>query len=319
MPLANITREFSKMTVISSRSTLAPLSRAASVLLTLFVVSCATAPFDSLGNFNQTVVSSTPDFELIAEYAGYAHAAYQDEDEIRRLYPNTVRVSVPEGTKTLYFLEISPETKTQTISVRGTKTFKDWLYDLEFRIVEDNSLDVAFHKGFESDANLIYADVKPYLKPGYRTRVTGHSLGAAVSSILLIYLQRDGYDVEKSINFGQPKFTNAAGAERYKDLPLQRIVDGNDVVPMLPPDFLRHPEHGRYAHTGEEVIVLEGPYFVQLDEHDAERISIDEFWRDRDYASKADHRMPLYIERIESKKTSAQQIDYKQWRRGQTD
>ncbi len=307
------------MAVAISNIIAVPFVRLLPVFLTLFVVSCATAPFNSLHNFNQQVVSDRPDFNLIAEYAAYADAAYQTEGEIRRRYPRTVRVSVPEGTKTLYFLEISPETKTQTISVRGTKTLKDVLYDVEFQIVEDNSLDVAFHKGFESDANLIYADVKPYLKPGYRTRVTGHSLGAAVSSILLIYLQRDGYNVEKSINFGQPKFTNAAGAARYKDLPLQRIVDGYDVVPMLPPDFLRDKKHGGYAHTGEEVIVLEGPNYVHLNEHDAERVSIDEFWRDRNYASESDHSIALYIKRIKAKRDAARQVRYSQWKSGKLD
>lgn len=290
--------------------------------LLVIVTACALAgcaQIDKLENFVPTPVTTETDFETIAMYAAYADAAYLPEDEIRRRYPDTVRVKVSERGETVYFLEIVESSKIQTISARGTKTLGDVLHDVEFAIVRAVGLDITIHRGFQEDALLIYDDVKPFLRKDFRTRVTGHSLGAAVSAILMIYLQRDGYDVEKSVNFGQPKFTNAEGAERYKDLPLQRIVDANDVVPMLPPPFILHPRHGYYAHTGEEIILLDGPRYVRLDEHDSERISIGQFWRDLKFASSDDHRMANYVRRIESKRTATEQLNYSDWKGGKVD
>ena len=243
--------------------------------VTMFLAGCAGTQFDTLDDFIPSAVSGKPDFEAISTYATYAQTAYLDEDVIRARYPGTVRINAPQGTKTRYFLDVQPSRRLQTISVRGTKTFGDVLHDIEFAIVEDVGLQLPLHKGFEADARLIYADVKPFLRKDFTTRVTGHSLGAAVSAILMIYLERDGFTVERSINFGQPKFTNIEGAERYKSLRLQRVVDRNDVVPMLPPPLARHPRHGAYAHVGEEIILLDGPEFIQLDNHDSERISVD--------------------------------------------
>lgn len=285
------------------------------VLAAMMLVGCAPMHIGRLIDFTPATVTTHADFNTIAEYASYAQAAYWPDDEIRQAFPDTVRINTPGENAARYFLEVSPANQTQTISVRGTYTFRDILHDIEFRLVPDAASGAAFHSGFETAARLIYDDIKPHLNPDYRTRLTGHSLGAAVSAILMIYLQQDGYLVERSINFGQPKFTNTAGADLYSDLPLQRVVDANDVVPMLPPQFFLHPSHGAYAHVGEEVILLDGPYFGQLADHDAERISIDQFWRDRDFASRADHHMARYRQRIENKQGMAQLVDYRSWRR----
>lgn len=283
------------------------------VLAAMMLVGCAPMHIGRLVDFTPTIVTNHANFDTIAEYASYAQAAYWPDEEIMQAFPDTVRINTPGENAARYFLEVSPADQTQTISVRGTHTFRDILHDIEFQLVPDFGSGVVFHRGFETAARLIYEDVKPHLNPNYRTRLTGHSLGAAVSAILLIYLQQDGYLVERSINFGQPKFTNVAGANLYSDLPLQRVVDANDVVPMLPPQFFLHPLHGAYAHVGEEVILLDGPYFGQLNDHDAERISIDQFWRDRDFASRADHHMARYLERIENKEGQAQLVDYRSW------
>ena len=60
---------------------------------------------------------------------------------------------------------------------------------------EDRKTDIPVHAGFDLAARAIYVDVKPYLKPGYKTYVTGHSLGGAVAAILTIYMIEDGVEV----------------------------------------------------------------------------------------------------------------------------
>ncbi len=263
--------------------------------------------------------ASGADFNAINIYARYAGAAYRTDDEIRDAFPQTIRIQSTRRDGARYFLEVSPAPRTQTISVRGTRSWADRLHDIEFRLVEELAAEAAFHRGFDRDARLIYDDVTPFLRPGYRTRVTGHSLGAAVSAILMIYLLRDGYDVQPSINFGQPKFTNAAGAELYADLPILRVVNRNDVVPMLPPRLSRDPNHGSYTHIGEELILLGGSDFVHIGAHDAERVSVAESWRDRRYASLADHRMARYLEVLEARPEVPRQVPFAQWRQSARD
>ena len=68
------------------------------------------------------------------------------------------------------------------------------------------------HRGFRTAAEAIYGDVKPRLRPGYTTYLTGHSLGGAVAAILGTYLLDDEVKIGGILTFGQPKFTNRAGA-----------------------------------------------------------------------------------------------------------
>lgn len=141
----------------------------------------------------------------------------------------------------------------------------------------------------------IYKDVIPHLEKGYKVRVTGHSLGAAISTLLMMYLHEDGFKVERSINFGQPKVTNKAGVKAYGFLPLTRVVDENDVVPLVPPVTLLDSIHGIYEHLGDEVILLKEEYYVYLEQHDAERKSVGNFWKDMGHESITEHFMDNYL------------------------
>ena len=85
-----------------------------------------------------------------------------------------------------------------------------------------------------------------------------HSLGGAVAAILTIYMIEDGVEVVRVVTFGQPQFTTADGVKRLSFLPLARVVDENDVVPMVPPATATNLSFGPYEHVGPEVILLEG-------------------------------------------------------------
>ena len=59
-----------------------------------------------------------------------------------------------------------------------------------------------------------------------------------------------------------------------------------------------------------ELILLEGPNYVFLPDHDAERLSIDEFWRSISLASLADHHMDKYLGRLSTKASGATPVPY---------
>ena len=76
-----------------------------------------------------------------------------------------------------------------------------------------------------------------------------------------------------------------------------------------------HTKHGSYEHIGQEIILLEGEDYVVIAEHDAERLSVGEFWRNLAVADVEDHRIARYIERIGEKLKAANPITYVSWKR----
>ncbi len=262
----------------------------------------------------RTPSPETPDtvnFRAIDWYAGRARIAYQSEQEIRSVYPGTVFVGSPDNTDVLYFLELDHDKRQQVVTVRGTDNLENALQDAEYLRAKDSRLGIAVHRGFDKDTRAIYADLKPRLKPDYEVIVTGHSLGAAISTLLMMYLQRDGFALGLSVNFGQPKLTNQAGAQAFESLPLLRVVDGKDVVPLLPADTLLDSIGGRYTHLGREVILLDGPYYVYLDRVEAEQDSKGSFWHDLGQESLVAHKVDRYVARVAEKVSGSQEVDFK--------
>ena len=145
--------------------------------------------------------------------------------KIRAAFPDTVRVVQVGNTRVQYFLEQDDGNKLQVISVRGTANLKNIKEDAEYIQSKNNKLNIYVHKGFDEDAFKIYQDILPYLKKDYAVKLTDHSPGAAIAALLMIYLYEDGFDIDRLINFSQPKFTNKQGALRYHTLPLTRIVN----------------------------------------------------------------------------------------------
>lgn len=166
------------------------------------------------------------------------------------------------------------------------------------------------HSGFDEDAFKIYNDILPYLKKDYPVYLTGHSLGAAIAALLMIYLHEDGYTIKKMINFGQPKFTNKSGVQRYHTLPLTRIVNENDLVPLLPPETLLSALHGIYKHMGDEVILLKEVEYIYLEQHQAGLQKVEGFWDNIDHESVQEHFIANYLTNIDSKLSDAIQVPY---------
>lgn len=280
------------------------------VLCLMALAGCTGLSKQQLQLLGSGVTPAKVDFVELTAYAGRSKAAYADEAAIRAQYPATVRVSSPGKTDAQYFLERDDKAKVQYIAIRGTANRKNLFEDIEMRIREDLALAIPVHAGFDATARVLYADMKPYLKPGYKTYITGHSLGGALAALLAIHMTEDGYKIEKVITFGQPKFTTTSGVEKLGFLTLTRVVDENDIVPMLPPTTIVNRIYGVYEHAGPEIILLEGPHYVFLPTHDADRISIGEFGRSLSLANLKDHHMDNYLRRLSSKAQGAVNVSY---------
>ncbi|MFO1122286.1 MAG: lipase family protein [Hyphomicrobiales bacterium] len=284
---------------------------AATIFAAMGLAGCASSAanqqLDILGSrVNETVV----DFADIETYAKRAKAAYGTEAQIRAAYPRTVRIATPGKDQVRYFVERDDAAKTQTISVRGTANRRNLSEDEKAKLVVDRHAGIPVHKGFDDVAAVVYADLAPNLKKGYTTYVTGHSLGGAVAALVAIYAMEDGHQVKRVVTFGQPRFTTAVGVAKLGNLPLTRVVDENDIIPMVPPASMGDKVYGPYEHVGPEIILLEGPRYVYLPSHDATRLSLGEFWRTEGFADLPDHKMDTYLRRIADKRKGAIAVSY---------
>ncbi|MGH1487361.1 MAG: lipase family protein [Cellvibrionaceae bacterium] len=258
---------------------------------------------------NLSGVCEKIDFKKIQWYAMRAKLAYTSADQIKKTLKGIKYIKSLDGIDVQYFVEMSPD-NTQLVSVRGTDNFKNIKEDADFVKAKDERLDIYVHSGFDKDAMSVYKDLLPRLDKALPVLLTGHSLGAAIATLLMMYLHHDGFVINDSINFGQPKVTNKEGVAKYDFLPLLRIVDQDDLVPLVPPENLLDLRHGVYEHLGKELILLRDQYYVLLSEKRAEAVSITDFWKNIGKESITDHYMDNYLLSIKDKLNQATSVDY---------
>ncbi len=255
------------------------------------------------------------DFQEVWWFAQRAAAVYRHGDRIRESLPEVAHIATLPDFDVRYFHEHCAASELQVVSVRGTASFRNVWEDLAYLQSRDRDLDFHAHHGFHEASLRIFDDLAPRLSRDREVRVTGHSLGAAVAALLMVYLHEGGFQVGRSINFGQPKVTNRAGAERYASLPLVRVVDEDDLVPLVPPTTLLDSVHGIYDHFGEEVLLLEGEHYTCLEQHDPARRSADSFWRHIAHVSIEEHFMKHYLSNIRGKLDKAVAVPFDRRRR----
>lgn len=283
-----------------------PLLKALVVISLLVLAGCAGGLSQSTRQALSIVVPHKVDFEELRYYGLRSKSAYDTPAQIKSDYPDVTRVRTIPSVDVRYFIETDHSQKTQTIAVRGTAEKPNIWEDIEVKLVNDAILGLKLHGGFERDSLALWNDIKPHLITDYDIRITGHSLGAAIAFILGGYANAEGYTVKRIVNFGQPKISDSALPPAVYDV-TTRVIDDRDVVPMLPPPGFVP----KYRHVGEEIVLRPGDDYVYLDSHDADRVSISDFWREFSHFSVKEHYMDNYLANIEAKiEDGAKQVPY---------
>lgn len=252
------------------------------------------------------------DFAELNAFAKRANAAYDTSEDIRRLYPDTVVVGSLGKTDVQYFVE-HDQSNTQYVTIRGTANARNIEEDVEIGVHKTRTAPIPLADGFGNVARILYEDAAPHLDKQRRTFVTGHSLGGAVAAILALHLIADGYSVDRVVTFGQPRFLTSAGLKsedvRQLESVLTRVVDGNDIVPMLPRSHRTVSEYGPFEHVGREIILLDGPYFVYLQNHVADHLNAAPSVRSL-ATELSNHRMVHYMDRLLPKVSTSTPVRY---------
>lgn len=254
-------------------------------------------------------MSHDVNWKEIREYAELSKLAYaENTNDIIKAYPNQAYIN--EIDKIRYFLLTNRKDKTYTISIRGTSNMKNALQDIKFDKDRSKRLGCKLHSGFHHVAEEIFDDLARLMTDkSYTVSVTGHSLGGAEAVIVGAYCYEAGMRVTKIITFGQPKVFDRDGIAKWKHLPLSRVVNETDVVPLVPPVELLYM-FKRYRHFGEMIKLANDEYYCFLEPEQASGMGVNSFWLNTakedfsfiDIAKELpDHFIDNYIENIDSK------------------
>jgi hypothetical protein len=252
--------------------------------------------------------------QLMRLSEAYWSMRYTPEQEIQAAwgpsYDELAVVDIPR-TANRYMIGTVHAARRQDIWIRGTANRQNALADMKVAKHTSVKLGINLHRGFEEMAMAVYEDILPRLRPGYDLVILGHSLGAAEATILGLLLSADGWKVARVYASGSPRLTDAAGAAAFASLPLIRIVNEGDPVPLLPPRTLVSPTDP-YVHIGDAIVLLDGPYYCVLeDKGDKEPLAVD-FWRSLRTSTLVgdvkEHFIGSYTERIRPKLAGAVEV-----------
>ena len=141
--------------------------------------------------------------------------------------------------------------------------FQKWKFNFHDNLSRQFLDKIGVHKGIESLAIEVYehAGFKDIVKNNkkYVTSipfvVIGHDLGGAVAALLAMKLKTEGCQIRAVTTFGQPKFTDAAGAILMDSLPITRVTIEADLISRLPAN------NSIYKHFGRSLKLDDSSYF----------------------------------------------------------
>ena len=132
---------------------------------------------------------------------------------------------------------------------RGTEPteFKDIASDLKALLVPSSTGIGKVHSGFKESAEDVWEPLLERIKQYGKKRtiwVCGHSLGAAMATLIAFRLQRTDYlpSPEALFTYGSPRVGNKEYIEAIKASGIEhhRFVNGADIVTRVPPFPYRH-------------------------------------------------------------------------------
>ncbi|CAE8715174.1 unnamed protein product, partial [Polarella glacialis] len=145
------------------------------------------------------------------------------------------------------------------VSFEGTKTYMSMVQDLRtYKSATNWPLcgdSCSVHDGFLTEWQSLKSCVEDSLTAigspkGSEIRVTGHSLGGAVSSLAMVELHYDGWHIKEAMSFGMPRAGDTGFSQVFTRLfsgRYFRVTHHMDPIPHVP------PEEFDFLHFGREV------------------------------------------------------------------
>lgn len=199
----------------------------------------------------KTDSSFTLSVQKLYDYGEMASTVYGDESTVNDYFANrgyeTVKNAVLSDAQVRYVYLRDDDAQEQFIVIRGTDNPDNVFTDIDGIPFFESGIGW-LHKGFRKASLELFQTLQDQalLQKNYGTTVIGHSLGGAMAGILGAFLYESDHRLNHIVTFGQPKFTNGEGADKYDILPLIRVVGSGDTVAAVPPNT----SVINYSHTG---------------------------------------------------------------------
>jgi hypothetical protein len=133
-----------------------------------------------------------------------------------------------------------------TFSGTDPLSIKDWITDFTLAPIPN-----VFHQGFVEAVDAVRSDIEMAIRSGGAEQplfFTGHSMGGALANIAALRALEAGLRATAVYTFGGPRTGGQDFFEAYEPLGEStfRLVNGNDIVPAVPPGLL-----GNFRHVGQ--------------------------------------------------------------------
>lgn len=193
-------------------------------------------------------------------------------------------------------ITISETHKRISVIFRGSESKYDWYYDLSI-LKKNIHDDVYVHSGFynqlhsENTYENLLSDLKTLTdkNPDYSIYITGHSLGAALSTLFGYELSREVKNVITVVSFASPRVGDYEFRKKFdekENLIHYRVSNNRDVVTSAPMFY--------YQHVGTNIALTEDSYqfYYNYSYNGWYHFSLFTCW------SISDHYMDLYYKRL---------------------
>ncbi len=241
----------------------------------------------NFSHFESTATSYSPLNAFILVEA--SRLAYESETTIKDAVQNTWGMKAKYISKTdnkhLIFHRsldtqafIAGNDKDIIVAFRGTEpiNFTDWKTDLKLRKLPvplaNSNQKVHVHEGFWQALDLVWDEIiegiRTFHNQGQSIWLTGHSLGGALANLAAFRLsQSSDFSFSGLYSFGQPR-VGTSGFVDFSNKSYQnkffRLVNNNDLVPLVPPLFLGYRDLGQlYYLTANRKVVKNGLPFIK--------------------------------------------------------
>jgi hypothetical protein len=209
----------------------------------------------------------------VTNIAGQPICAGKTYKVTRTIYSNDVATDlnpdrpITEGYKTIGILAVNTVDPTDVvIAIRGTENVWEWIQDFKFLPIpfspvpgggytEDGFTDMYLSFSFTPNLQQDFiAELASLLPAGANVIVTGHSLGAALSTLLSLDLAVHSKANVASYTLASPRVGDLSFGNLFNHVVQNayRIANRMDIVPKTPPPPL-------YFHVGDETDLIPGP------------------------------------------------------------
>ncbi len=144
-----------------------------------------------------------------------------------------------------------------TFSGTDPLSIKDWITDFTLAPTPN-----VFHQGFVGAVDAVRSDIEAAIRSGGVGQAlffTGHSMGGALANIAALRALDAGLRATAVYTFGGPRTGGHDFFKAYESLSGStfRLVNGNDIVPAVPPSLL-----GNFRHVGQMLRCPHGSTFA---------------------------------------------------------